>query len=40
MTDRDAHAAHEARPPVAAFLATLDGLVSAVRVELLTPDEA
>ena len=36
--DREAHAAHEARPEVADFLGRLDGLVSGVRVELLEPD--
>lgn len=35
--DRDAHAAHEARPATAAFLARARELVDDIRVELLTP---
>ena len=36
--DRDAHAAHEARPAVADFLVAVARLVTSTRVELLTPD--
>ena len=35
--DRDAHAAHEARPATAAFLEQVRGLVSGVRAEFLVP---
>ena len=35
--DRDAHAAHEARPATAAFLDQVRGLVGAVRAEFLLP---
>ncbi|WP_129337545.1 putative quinol monooxygenase [Cellulomonas endophytica] len=38
--DPEAHAAHESRPEVAAFLDEVRTLVSGVRVELLVPDEA
>ncbi|WP_407343646.1 antibiotic biosynthesis monooxygenase [Pengzhenrongella phosphoraccumulans] len=36
--DRAAHAAHEARPEVAAFLRAVSRLVVATRVEYLIPD--
>ena len=36
--DRQAHAAHEARPEVAAFLAAVARLVTSTRVEYLIPD--
>ncbi|RYV49967.1 antibiotic biosynthesis monooxygenase [Pengzhenrongella frigida] len=36
--DRAAHAAHEARPEVAAFLTAVARLVTATRVEYLIPD--
>ena len=35
--DRDAHAAHEARPATAEFLQRVGELVTSVRAELLTP---
>ncbi|WP_432537619.1 putative quinol monooxygenase [Kineococcus arenarius] len=35
--DRDAHAAHEARPQTAEFLRRVRELVTSVRAELLTP---
>ncbi|WP_432496036.1 putative quinol monooxygenase [Kineococcus auxinigenes] len=35
--DRDAHAAHEARPGTARFLERVRELVTSVRAELLTP---
>jgi quinol monooxygenase YgiN len=38
--NRDAHAAHEARPEVAAFLQRVREITSSLRVEFLRPDSS